>query len=345
MGIGLKNKKGIFFTLIAILMVSVFFVALSPRPTSDAIDTMKIQEFRIDSSDNFVRLVRHAYIPATLRTSSYLALEVLSDYQKSTGERFADHDELEEKFAEVMTSGSLNGVPVEKMSGKALKTRLEDISNLSRSTLLINSRFSYSDYDVSLYQNNDTGAFQIGVNATISFFAGDTLAKWDKAETYSIVFNSEDIEDPLYSVGSRNITKDGTVYTNRFRKTNATVWNLTTVFRQIDERLYYHNPKAPSILARFTNQSAPSECCGVESFINPNAMNHPNITGQTGKSFIDWCFLDPGCNESRTFNITCITKNQRNQKFYNFRLDIDSILWYNLTNYTNPDASCTVLTS
>ena len=361
MAVGFKNKKGLFFTLIAILMVAVFFAALSPRQGDDLRDKIPVTEARMAVADNFITLLRTAYIPAALRTSSYNAMVSISEYQKSNGLRFGSYDELQRHFAEVMINGSMDcgtyrsveqcicnctSTNLSYMKNKTLTKRLRDIVELSDSDLQIRTNFSYRDYKVSLFQDNGTGPFQVGVNATINFTSTNGLAWWNFTETYSVVLNVEGIEDPLYGVESRNVTQDGTIYTNRFVETNITEWNATTVFKQIDERKYAYNPRGTSILTRFTVANESSPCCGIESFINTHVMNNSNITGTTGKSFVDWCFFGDRCPEGRPnvdpghlYNISCITNASRNEKFYKFRLDVYSISRYNLTQDATLDAA------
>ena len=363
MAVGFKNKKGIFFTLIAILMVTVFFAALSPRQGDDIRDEIPATQTRMKVTDNFITLLRTAYIPTAMRTSSYNALVAISEYQKSHGLRFENHSELQRHFAEVMINGSMDcgtyrsveqcicnctNTNLSYMKNKTLTQRLRDIVDLSNSDLQIRTNFSYRDYNVSLSQDNDTGPFQVRVNATVNFTSTNGLAWWNFTETYAAVFNVEGIEDPLYSVESRNVTQDGTIYTNRFVETNVTVWNATAVFEQIDQRKYAYNPSGTSVLTRFTVTNESSPCCGVESFINTHVMNNSNVTGKAEKSFVDWCFFGDRCPEDRPnvepahlYNISCITNASRNAKFYNFRLDVYSISRYNLTqDATRETAGC-----
>ena len=124
MAIVFKGKKGIVFTLIAILMIAVFLVAVAPRQTSDISGRMEITESVIETGQSFVNTVRFSYGPAAMRSASYSALVAISKHQKDAGERFENHAELQRKFAEVMTNGSLDGSPIPQMEDKTLKKRL-----------------------------------------------------------------------------------------------------------------------------------------------------------------------------------------------------------------------------
>ena len=193
MAMMLKSKRGIFFTLIALLMVTIFFVAFTPKSGVTLNDKIPVVETRVSIANDYVELVKTSYLPSALRSSSYNALAAISEYQKYSVDRFNDLDELNVQFEEVMLNGSMEcGVGVhldietcicnedpacldsetlDFMRGRNLTKMLRDVVNLSVSSLQIWSNFSYGGYNVALYQDNDTGPFQVGVNATINFSA------------------------------------------------------------------------------------------------------------------------------------------------------------------------------
>lgn len=349
-----QGKKGIFFTLIAILIVSVLFISFSPRHGLAAKGQAPFTESRISTADDFVETVKASYVPMALRMSSYNALNALSEYlkQRNSG-LFADYGELNRNFAEVMLNGSIyceigglnKHMPIDEclgsgrtfMGGRNFTQRLRDIENSSKATLQLDTTFSrdwYGDYSVVIFQNNETGPFQAGVNITVNFSVNAGIAWWNDTSRISTVFSFEGIEDPLYSVKSQSGL--GILYTNVFNQTNITSWNITNTFWEIEQRRYRHEKNGSSFLTRFTESDERSECCGIESLINPFVMTDAGV-GNIEKPYVDWCFFGTRCplnQPGSLWNISCITDTSpAPEKFYRFALDTYHASSYNLTDY------------
>ncbi len=349
-----RSKKGMFFTLVAILIVSVLFISSLPRHSLTAKGKVPFTESRISTADDFVETMKTSYIPMALRMSSYNALNALSEYLKQRNNGlFADYDELNSNFAEMMLNGSIfcemelpnRHMPIDEclgsgrtfMGNRNFTQRLRDIENSSKATLQIDTNFSrdwYSDYNVVLFQNNETGPFQVGVNITVNFSINAGLAWWNNTERISTVFSFEGIEDPLYSVKSQSDL--GALYTNVFNQTNLTSWNITNTFWEIEWRRYRYDKNGSSFLSRFTEAEGRSECCGIESLINPFVMTAASA-GNVEKPYVDWCFFGTRCPLNQPgllWNISCITDTSpAPEKFYRFALDTYHASSYNLTDY------------
>ncbi len=355
----LRSKKGMFFTLISILMVSVLFMTFSPRHSLPLKEQIGFTESRISTVDDFVEIVKSSYVPMALRMASYNALNALSEYLKqreadSPGSGlFSDYNELNKNFAEVMLNGSIyceiggknEHIPIDEclglgrtfMDNRNFTQRLRDIENSSKSTLQIETNFSrdwYGDYNVVLFQNNGTGPFQVGVNLTINISVNAGIAWWNNTERISTVFSFDGIEDPVYSVKSQSDL--GGIYTNVFNQTNLTSWNVTNTFKEIEWRRYRYDSEGSSFLTRFTEADENSECCGIESFINPFVMASASV-GTIEKPYVDWCFFGTRCPLNQPgylWNISCITDTSpAPEKFYKFALDTYHADSYNLTDY------------
>lgn len=357
------SKKGMFFTLVAILIVSVLFISFLPRQGLTAKGKVTFTESRISTADDFVETVKTSYVPMALRMASYNALNALSEYLKQREASqpgsglFSDYTELNSNFAEVMLNGSIfcemampnRHMPIDEclggtfMDNRNFTQRLRDIENSSKATLQIETAFSrdwYSDYNAVLFQNNETGPFQVGVNLTVNFSINSGIAWWNDTERISTVFSFEGIEDPLYSVKSQSDL--GALYTNVFNQTNLTSWNITNTFWEIEWRRYRYDKNGSSFISRFTEADGRSECCGIESLINPFVMTAASV-GNIEKPYVDWCFFGTRCPLNQPgllWNISCVTDNSvAPEKFYRFALDTYHASSYNVTSYvyTNTD--------
>ena len=75
-----KNKKGIFFTMIAILIVTILFVTFAPQSGVTLKYKIPSVTSRVTTANDFVETIKTSYIPMALHASSYNALNSLSIY-------------------------------------------------------------------------------------------------------------------------------------------------------------------------------------------------------------------------------------------------------------------------
>ncbi|MBI2142492.1 hypothetical protein HYU15_03330 [Candidatus Woesearchaeota archaeon] len=335
-----KSKKGIFFTIIAVMLVAILAIAFAPEEYTTFKDRLPAVKTRVDVANEYVKILRNSYIEASAQTSGMDAMKALVLYVNKTG-YLPDEKAVSSTFKEIMLNGSINGRLVETyldsssaysvMHGRTFFHKIGAVENASRETLLIETSFrkNLSDYDIVLYQSNETGPWRIGVNITLSYYVNASLASWDITQTEITTFPAEGILDPLQLVsGANNIS--------RVERTNSTVWNIANVSKLIEDQKYKQDSSAPSFLMRlYGNLSigSGSVCCGIESPINPNKIG-VDINKCTRKSYIDWCFYSANCAPDaagKIWNITGITTYTAGQKFYGFKLDTSHAAAYNIT--------------
>ena len=201
-----RNRKGMFFTIVAIMIVTILFVSFSPEYASRTGYEESVLDGRYEVANDFVNTLKTGYIPAAVEASSYHALQALSEEIKNNG-AFRDRDVFNKSFVSMMLTGNIASCDTlnRQDTGKPFIYLLEAIKNASYRHLKLNTTFNYGnpncqDFNVSIYQNNDTGAFLVGVNLTVNFTVqADNLARWDDSENFSILFSFEGIEDPLYA--------------------------------------------------------------------------------------------------------------------------------------------------
>ena len=369
----IKCKKGVFFTMIAILMVAVIVAAATPKNQLVYKDRVSSTQSRIGTANNFAETLKAAYMPTALSTSSYSALNSLSEYVKVKGSLFADEAELSKAFTEMLMNGTVECSPgshptveecicglqpgypgcasgaITLMKKSNLTQRIRDVEKAAGDALRLETNISkdYGKFDVRVFQNDETGPFQTGVNVTINYSINADIAWWNGTANITAIFSIEGIEDPMYSVKTRGLAQlaPDELYTNKINQSNITAWNVSSVFRQADSRKYKHDEQAPSFLNRFTLSEQASACCGIESLINPTSL--PKLfdadgrggTGGEARAYPDWCFLGAKCppeTAGKLWKVSCVSKTTTGQKFYNLTLDSYHASAYNLTGSEVP---------
>lgn len=329
-----SKKKGIYFTLITLLIISVMIISFASRSYVSLKDDAKVVKSRVQVADNYVKNIGEVYVERALYVSSYWALEALSEYENKTGLFLPSRADFNNKFAELMINGSIDGEQIDLITGRKIMNnntfyhRLGQIENSSLAAYSIRTNFSrnYQDFNVKIWQSNETGPWKVAVNITASYLVDSGLARWNQTITRQAIFDIKGITDPLYSV------KTSGSYSRKIQEANYGYWNYTNLYEHIDNETYKAEPNGTSFLDRFYNNLTRSGCCGIESLINPNAMG----ISDTNISYADWCFyttnICPPNSQGLFWKITGLTSSSPPQKFYAFKLDDYHVVVYNVTS-------------
>ena len=332
----IKNKKGMFFTLIAVTMVVAIIAFFTPNleylPVMSRIPTTKI---RVIKAYNLMKTYKSTLIERELKSSSYFAVKQLLICINET-KNFAD---LQPDFKEIILNSTINDgsslettCGVDLMSGRTIPTRLDLLSNLSETELHIFTNFSVKN--ITIYQSNDTSYDKFAVDLDLNIKMDAGIASWDTNTTIATVLKVAGFEDPYY------FKKAG--FTNKIEFSNITDWTTAQVFDHIDNMNYVYEEQAPSFLMRVEGNINGSKCCGMESLINPYTLD---ITSDVNWSYVDYCYYDHNCtgskpNNKSLWNITGITRQSPSQKFYKFKLEMYHLSKYNLTEEADDRVVC-----
>ena len=326
----IRNKKGVFFTFMAILVVAVLVLAFSSDVYVTSKNEVPVVRSRVKTADNYLRNLESSYLKRSLYTSSYNALNSLILYIIHEDDFLTDENDLNSKFEEILLNGSINGenintkYNIKLMEENTFIYRLDKIKEMSQDVLHITTNFNKENIDTVIFQSDDTGPWKVGVNLTLNFSVDAGIALWNKTETISIILSIIGFDDPLYLVNPT------VLYSHPIKETpfNDTEWNVDNLIEHIENATYRHESNestehSPSYLMRFYNSSLPSLCCGIESMINET------LSDGRYKSYVDYCFWSDECEGygAWLYNITDITTSS-----YPFKLDAYHVAQYNVTS-------------
>jgi hypothetical protein len=349
------GKRGIFFTLIAIMLMTILVVAFTPQDYITYKDKIPTINSRFDIANDFVKRLKFSYVDASAQTAGRDAMIAMALYVNKTG-YFASETTMNRTFVELMLNGTINGVPIECildnkplsasaclplipnsykiMRDKTLLYKLEAIENSSQSTLLISTRFSRNlrDYEFILYQSNATGPWRVGINMTLNYSVDAQVSSWNVSQKLVTSFSIEGIPDPLFLATSTNLTY--------ITKTDRAGWGVKNLTWFIENRQYRLQSEGPSFLMRLygnISTGTGSICCGLESMVNPAIMN---VDKCRRKSYIDWCFYSNNCipdiaGGGKIWNVTAITTYTPGLKYMGYKIDSFHVGIYNVTDAVN----------
>lgn len=315
-----RRKNSIFFTFIAIILVSVFAFVFTPQADISLQKNKQAIKARIISIDNYALDLENTYFKTVLRTVTYKTALSLIAYVNSTGSYVTNADSA---FSEVMLSGKINGAPIDVITGKKImeNNTLTDwssrLAEAAKDTLNVDTAITI--INVSVFQ---TKPWSIESRLEINYTIKSNVAEWKKSLVITSSMPIEGLPDPYYLANTNG------AYTNEIKKSTVEFdrWNITKAREHLRNGTYVHRETsgAPDFLMRFSNTISDSSCCGIESLVNPNKLSMPNQI----ESYADYQFWSHkfANNCTQLYNITGLW-----DEFRHFKLDFEHVSMYNLT--------------
>ena len=319
-----NNKKGVFFTFIAIFLIMVFMIVFNPKTELSFSKDLLVVETRVTKIDDFVTDFEKVYLPNIIRSATYKALTALTYYMDVTDGFLTD---LQPAFKEVLLNGTINNTPIDDITGEDIMDNntlinwSNRIKKIAEDTLNVNLNFTITN--VSIYQ---TTPWFVYIDLRLDYSVSSETASWNRSNVLvKEKLGIGSLYDPLYYVNT-----DGT-YKKKINRTDIKLdeWNINNLTHFIGEEEYVHwqNSSSSNFLMRFTNTSLASKCCGIESAVNPNKITPSDVI----ESYVDYQFWNHtyvGQCEN-LYNITGVWSD-----FQGFKLDFEHVIKYNATNAT-----------
>jgi hypothetical protein len=321
------KKKAVLFTLISLLLASMFIALFSAQYQYNLEDRASASNTRVKVMDTYVKNFE-TYVDDSLQISSYKTLDALYSYIVGRNSFFSDSAEFNNTFYNCLACGYLNcttkatSCPA-PIAGNDLGTMLSNITMLANQTL--NIATDYTINSVSVYQ---VRPFEVEVDLDISYEVSDIsssdYAEWNIRKIIHQTISIQNLYDPLTALNTKNnyrkiikptnICADATV--------NDTCWNMnnTILFYNSQEYRQYYN--GTNYLNRFWNKTVSSGYSGIESFLNVSYVSGNN-------TYVDTYYWN-GKYSCPSSNITILEFNFVNP---GFRLDAYTAGRYNITDY------------
>ena len=325
----IAKKRGIFFTFIAIIIMAVFVIVLVPKIDVNLQKDAQVISTKIGTVDNYIVILEDSYFETVLRATTFKTLLSLSFYENSTGKFLADFDSA---FSEIMINGTINKVPVDSITGKKImgNSTLINWSNAvaetARSTYNVNTTVIIINVSV-----NQTDPWSLTSTLSLNITVESSVAEWRRLKTIKTKLSLEALPDPYYLVNTNGL------YDQKIKQSAIPFdrWNISQVRITLRNAtyVYWNSAKAPSYLMRFVNNTKSSQCCGIESLVDPNKI----AASDQRDSYVDYLFwshtYNPIENCANIYNITNpATGGGIWDEFRYFKLDLDHIVFYNVTS-------------
>ncbi len=282
--IKLGNKKAMFFTMTAIIILLVFLLSYT---VFSVVEDRRVINKRIDSMNNFVfslekDISRQGYI------SGYRAILSLESYITTNGNFLTNS---QDSIKETILNGTINGVKVNLMEGYKLSdwnSRIQDFGN--KMNLFIN----YSLKDVIVMQDDP---WNIRIDMEIELLIKDrgNLATWNKTEIISSKVEVTNFEDPFYIVNTNGLVANKITKTIYIPFVQAT--NVSNLSSHVENSYYINSTTGPSFLDRFEGKTSPNPN-GIESLVYLPALSSQGVSIKD-KSVVDHIYFSDNNPDSR----------------------------------------------
>jgi hypothetical protein len=270
------NRKGIFFTSMAIVIFILFLIAFT---FYDQVQERKAIQKRIETMNSFLFSLEQD-LQRQIYTSGFRTIFI---FEKSISESGSYITNFNATLQEMFLNGSLYGVPQDLMLGATLSDIEDSIQNKA-DKINVDVNFRYQSF--SLTQDSPWKVKVILV-ANLTMQDKNNLALWNKTETTIAEIPIENFEDPLYTVNT------GGIIINKINKTvyfpfvqNNNVANLSLHAQNF---FYANSSDAPSFLYRLQGLTSASPQ-GIESIVNTQKLSQQGLIVED-KSVVDHIYF------------------------------------------------------
>jgi hypothetical protein len=267
------NNRGIFFTIVIITMMSLFLVTylLATNTNNKTAETK-----RVKTLNNFIFSIEED-LSRQLYISGYRALFVMQKEAIEEGNYIAN---VNDAANELMMNGTYELVSQAVMVG----TTLSDIAAaIAQKAAKVNANITLYNPKITM---NQSDPWYVDVVLTTDFSARDraNLVTWNESKTFRAQIPLEELEDPIYVIGTAGLV------TNKIQKSNRTMFvngaDVSELVNHATSGHYIATADAPSYINRLEGTDTPSQF-GIESIVNPQKLSSQGVSVEV-KSLIDF---------------------------------------------------------
>jgi len=273
----IKNKKAMFFTLIAIAILFLFLVSYT---FYSVVQDRKSVQKRILTMNNFVYSLEQD-MPRQLYTSGFRIIFLMENHILETGEYITGFDAA---FNELFYNATLyeeTDEQIESLMEEATFSGIQE--NVNNKGGKINIDVSLTEPEIFVSQDDP---WNIKLNLTAKLLIEDKadLALWNKTTNIVTYIPIQNFEDPLYIVGT-----NGSV-TNHINQTPYDVpIPSDNLLNHVSNSYYIANTDAPSFLDRLQGNLEP-DSNGIESLVHLPTLSAQGIPTKD-KSCVDYIYF------------------------------------------------------
>lgn len=272
------NKKGIYFTFLTIILITIMAFYLLVSSNLKFLERADVTVTRVETMNTYLRSIG-SDLQRGLYISTVRAILSMDRYVAQKGVFLQD---TESGFIELMVNGTISSQIMPLMTASKIS---DWISRVKSKGLENNIITTFSNISYIVYQDDP---WYVTVNMTLNVLINDTknIASFYTYQTITTKVDIKRFEDPLYIVktnGSLINTFNKTIYEGSYVPVASGLYN------HVENQLYTNHTDAPSFLMRFEGNLSSSPY-GIESFINKQKLTTQGILVYQERSNIDYIY-------------------------------------------------------
>jgi len=269
------NKKGMFFTVIVIFILTLFFMSYT---VYDMVSDRSAVNKRIETLNNFVFSVEQD-VPRYLYIAGFRSIFLVHGEIVASGNYIGS---VEDSFDELFYNGSLGGVGKDLMSGATFDDMVDSFGQFASK---VNANISFGAPSV-LIDQQDPWNIRISLNLSMKISDKGGLVSWDKDMVVYSFVPIENFEDPMYLVETGLVT-------NTIIRSPYDVFvvgsDVSNLKEHVENSYYVASNSSPSFLDRLEGTSVASDN-GIESFVYLPGLMAQGVS-TSDKSCIDYIYF------------------------------------------------------
>ncbi|MFA5856025.1 MAG: hypothetical protein WC867_01605 [Candidatus Pacearchaeota archaeon] len=271
-----KNKKGMFFTIISIIILSIFVLGYGIYSLSE--NQTSINR-RIETMNSFVYSVEQD-LPRQLYITGFRVIFLSEKRIIETGVPITNFSNT---FMEAFYNGTINGEIQPLMAGATIGDLKNQLSNISR---IMNLNGTFNPKRIIVSQED---SWNIKINMETELYINDlgNLASWNNTKNFTTYIPIENFEDPLYRLYSAGIAFNK-IYRSPYQPfvNGNDVSNLT---KHVEGFYYINSTISPSFIDRLEGRIVSSPY-GIESLVDSQKLSSQGIPIKD-TSVVDYLYL------------------------------------------------------
>ena len=286
------GKKGMIFTIIAVLLVSVMISSTFFFTKDSYLKKSFVASSRISSMNDFILSVEQD-MDRSMMISGYRTFISLQKQIASNGSFLSDMDLA---FSEVFINGTLNGVSQDLMVNASINDWVLRINEESQKVNII---IYFTPNRISVYHDSPWSVV-VEIDGTLNVSDTTGLANWYFNKTFKRNFEIVSFEDPLYTVKSLDKVTNIIIKANSSDFVDELTNDTSEFYSHINSSRYVASEYAPSFLMRFEGNISASEF-GIESLVDLQEFSNQNMQIYE-RSIIDYQYFNENYNGSDKCN-------------------------------------------
>ena len=287
----IKNKKGMFFTMFVIVVLSLFVLSYTlfssikeRRTTQDRVTTLNNLVFSLEEN-----------LKRQLQISTF---RIIFLFEKRIIEKGNYITNIQSAFNETFYKGTVEGTSNPEINAIMQGAKSSDIiKDLQENARKLNANLTILEPKIYLSQDSPW-EIKLTLESNLIIKDLNNLAVWNITHNISAYTSIENFEDPIYIVSTNALATNKIIRTPYiFSSTDPT--NLSS---HIQKSYYINSSEAPSFLDRLQGSISTNNKDGIESIVNLPILSSKGVPVTMGKSVVDHIYFS----SSNPSSSTCI---------------------------------------